>query len=51
MRVGMLKGINFNSGLNIYGIELDNNLIIYSSSIIYGTVIFSDRDCAKIVVF
>jgi len=28
MRVGMLKGINFNSGLNIY-----------------GTVVFSDRDC------
>ena len=28
MRVGMLKDINFNSGLNIY-----------------GTVVFSDRDC------
>jgi len=28
MRVGMLKGININCGLNIY-----------------GTVVFSDRDC------
>jgi len=28
MRVDMLKGINFNSGFNIY-----------------GTVVFSDRDC------
>jgi len=30
----MLKGINFNSGLNIYGI-----------------LVFSDRDCVKIVAF
>jgi len=36
MRIGMLKGINFYSGVNIYG---------------RPTVVFSDRDCVEIVAF
>jgi len=36
MRMSMLKGINSNSGLNIYGTVVG---------------LFSDRNCAKIVAF
>jgi len=31
MRVGMLKGINFNSALNIYGTIVFSDLIPYKS--------------------